>query len=156
MIVKCKQTKKENGTDLIIDNEYCVLGITFYYNGKIDYNVLIKEDERYVTTLLPSSVFEIVDGRWPNTCVFGDWAGWQRRHLESLAFNKLKGDDIYENDNIGFINAVNEILEFHKWPLLEIPEYLLPEPTEEERRKNDLSDELESYLDLADKDNPTA
>ena len=152
MIVNCIKKRKNVYQDkcLIVNKLYCVLGITFYDGGNIDYNLLIEDGERYEAILFPSDNFEIVDGRLPNTWVYADCGEWQRRHLESQSFSNLKGDDIYENDNIGFINAVNEILAFHNWPLLEIPEYLLPEPTEEERRQKAINDELEEYLKIAD------
>lgn len=131
---------------------YCVLGITFYNDGRVDYNLLTKEKKQYNARLFQSDNFEIIDGTLPNTWIYADWGGWQRRHLESLAFSNIEGDDIYENNNIGFINAVNEILSFHDWPLLEIPEYLLPKPTFEERRRKEMNDELEEYLRLAEEE----
>jgi hypothetical protein len=154
MIVKC--IKKREGVyqdkHLMVGELYCVLDITFYADGRIDYNLLIETEEQYVALLFPSDNFGIVDGTLPNTWIYADWGGWQRHHLESLAFSNLKGDDIYQNDNIGFIKAVNEILAFHNWPLLEIPEYLLPKPTAEEERKTTINNELEEYLRIAEEE----
>jgi hypothetical protein len=153
MIVKCIKKREDNyEKELVIGKLYCVISLTFYYDGKIDYNILVEKEDLYGGIMFPSDNFEIVDGTLPNTWILADWKDWQRWHLGSFAYSNLKGDDIYESDNMGFINMANEILAFHNWPLLEIPEDLLPEPTYEERRKKAMNDELEEYLRIAEED----
>ncbi len=149
MIVKCINKKEDNHNMLEIGKMYCVISLLNY--NDIYCEILLKNNcyaFEYGIARFPYSNFTIIDAILPCNYVFRDMD--MCIFLSPLSYTNLAFDNMYQNDNIGFINAVNEILAFHNWPLLEIPDELLPQPTEEERRQKRINDELDEYLRIGE------
>ena len=106
---------------------------------------------------------EIIDGKMPNCLGISRHKDSEGNlsicfQLNDMIVDANFWDKLDEDDPAAtkkYYDFIDEIMKLHNLQNVKRPEILTNKIdilTEEERRKNDLSDELESYLDLADDD----